>query len=227
MAVRVVLGEISAKDATTRAAIPSAGLPRWPPFERVAETIATPRRRFPLHRHEGCEVLTYVIEGSGSYEFGNDPPRTLSAGATHLLTASTNVAHAINPGKGQTIRWFAVVAALPPGSTAPVRVQSTHVRPGPGSTDGTAVRRLVGPGSGIESSVGIECELIEFPSNGTTFRRVGHDRIAIAYTLSGRGSVDNQTVDAGEAALVDDAAGVAIGGRAGLRLMLTTAPRSA
>ena len=96
-----------------------------------------------------------------------------------------------------------------------------------GSTDGTAVRRLVGPGSGIESSVGIECELIEFPSNGTTFRRVGHDRIAIAYTLSGRGSVDNQTVDAGEAALVDDAAGVAIGGRAGLRLMLTTAPRSA
>jgi len=55
MTVRVVAGEVGAREVTARVALPTAAQPRWPPFERVAETIATPRRPFPLHRHEGVE----------------------------------------------------------------------------------------------------------------------------------------------------------------------------
>jgi len=225
MSIRVVSGEISAKDATTRAAIPTAAQPRWPPFERVAETIATPRRRFPPHRHEGVEVLTYVIEGSGTYECGSGPPTPLTAHSTTLLTAPGSVSHAINPGKGQTLRWFSVVASLPSGAAAAPRRQDSRAEASAIQADGTQVRRLVGSGAGLASALGLESELVEFTANGAAFRKVGHDRVAVCYALSGRGSVDNQATDAGEAALVDDAGGVAIEGRPGFRITVTTAPR--
>ncbi|MCI4373608.1 MAG: hypothetical protein L3K02_08215 [Thermoplasmata archaeon] len=225
MSVRVLLGEISGKDATTRAVIPTTGQLPWPPFERVAETIATPRRRFPLHRHAAAEVLTYIIEGSGTYEVAPHSPVPVAPGATGLLTASTSLSHAIHPGQGQTIRWYAVVATLPAASSAPAGVEYGQAVPEPGMPDGITAHRLLGPGTRIASAIGLECELIEFPSNGTTFRKVGHDRIAICYVLAGSGSVDNQALETGEAALVDDAGGIALQGRPGFRVILTSAPR--
>ncbi len=225
MSVRVVPGEIGAKDATTRTVIPTVVQPRWPPLERVAETIATPRRRFPPHRHEGAEVLTYVIEGLGSYEFGPDPPVPVLPGAVKLLTAPTSVSHAVNPGSGQTVRWFSVVAALPDGTASVPRLQSgraeeTGVRP-----DGTNVQRLVGPKVAIRSAIGLECEAITFLSDGTSFQRVGHDSVALCYALSGRGMVDGEALEGGEAALVENAAGIALQGQPGFHVVFVRVPR--
>jgi len=225
MSVQVVPGEIRAQDATTRAVIPTSSAPEWPPFKRVAETIATPRRRFPPHKHEGVEVLTYVIEGSGTHEFGSDPPWSVQPGSTSLLTAPTAVAHSMNPGKGQTLRWFGILVALPSGATGSVRLQSSRPEASGVQPDGTILRHLVGPGSSITSTIGVECEEIEFRNSGIAFRRVGHDRVAVAYIISGRGQIDGAGVETGEAALAQDAAGVGIQGRAGLKLMFASAPR--
>jgi quercetin 2,3-dioxygenase len=224
MTIRVMPGEIDAKDATTRAAIPSTSQPRWPPFKRVAETIATPRRRFPPHRHEGVEVVTYVIEGSGTYEFGATPPYPLLPGSCFLLTAPTSVSHAINPGKGQTIRWFSVVAGLPQGKAAEPRLQSSHGDPEP-QPDGTTVRHLVGPGSQLQSAIGLDGQAIRFISEGTTFRKVGHSSLAVCYALAGRGRVDNDALEGGEAAFVEDSAGIAIQGQPGFQVILLRTPR--
>ena len=225
MSVQVVPGEISAQDATTRAVIPTSSAPPWPPFKRVAETIATPRRRFPPHKHEGVDVLTYVIEGSGTHEFGSDPPTSVTSGSTSLLTAPTTVAHSMNPAKGQTLRWFGILVTLPSGAPGPVRLQSARPESSGILPDGTVVRHLVGPGSSITSTIGFECEEIEFLNAGTAFRRVGHDRVAVGYVISGRGQIDGAGVETGEAALAADAAGVGIQGRAGLKLMFASAPR--
>lgn len=225
MSIRVVRGEIGAKDVTTRVLIPTVTQPRWPPFERVAETIATPRRPFPPHRHEGVEVLTYVIEGSASYVYGAGPPDALASGSTRLLTAPSPVSHAINPGKGQTVRWFAVVTSLPAGESTLPRLQSGQANPTSEQPDGTILRRLVGPGSLLTSSVGLEGEAIEFRSSGTTFRRVGHDRVAVCYALSGRGRVDSEILDGGEAALIEQSAGIALQGHPGFQVILMRAPQ--
>lgn len=225
MSLRIVPGEIGAKDATTRAVLPTASQPRWPPFERVAETIATPRRRFPPHGHSGVEVLTYVIEGAGTYEYGAHPPEAIVPGSARLLVAPIPVSHSINPGKGQTIRWFAVVASLPPGSVSDPQNLSVQSDLSPVQPDGTAVRRLVGPAGPLRSVTGLECETIAFESRGAAFRKVGHDRLAVCYALSGRGAVDNQPLDGGEAALIDGLAGISIAGAPGFQVILTTAPR--
>jgi redox-sensitive bicupin YhaK (pirin superfamily) len=226
MSVQVTRGEINAKDVTTRTVIPTAARPRWPPFERVAETIATPRRPFPPHRHEEVEVLTYVIEGSASYVYGPGPPDSLAPGSTRLLTAPRPVSHAINPGTGQTVRWFATVVSIPAGMPAEPRLQSGRADPTGMQPDGTVVRHLVGPGTSLTSSVGFEGEAIEFRSTGTTFRKVGHDRVAVCYALSGSGTVDNELLDGGEAALIEQSAGIALQGQPGFRVVLVRAPRS-
>jgi redox-sensitive bicupin YhaK (pirin superfamily) len=226
VSIRIVSGEINVKDATTRVVLPTVTTPRCPPFARVAETIAAPRRRFPPHRHESVEVLTYVIEGSGSYESGSAPATNLMAGSTSLLTATESVAHSLNPKTGQTLRWFGVIVNLPAGTKGPGHVQSSEARPSAPQADGTVVRRLVGPESGVTSATGLESEVIEFQSAGTAFRRVGHDRVAIFYALSGNGQIDSLPLDAGEAALAQDASGVAVQGRAGLRLVSVSAPRT-
>jgi redox-sensitive bicupin YhaK (pirin superfamily) len=228
VSVRVIAGEINSKDATTRLVVPTTSLPIWGPFQRVAETIATPRRRYPPHGHEKVEVLTYLIEGSGMYEYGPSPAAPILPGAVNLLTAPSNVTHAINPGPGQTLRYFAVVATLPGGEAhAAPRLQSSRPEPAPPQPDGTVTCHLVGAGKGLVSAVGLESDVIEFRSAGAAFRKVGHDRIAVGYVLSGRGRIDNQDVEAGEAVLVEDAAGIALDGRAGLRMVLTSAPRPA
>jgi hypothetical protein len=84
---------------------------------------------------------------------------------------------------------------------------------------------LVGSGSTIKSAVGLEAESIEFRSGGAAFRKVGRDRLAVCYALSGRGAVDNQPLDGGEAALVEDAAGIALQTRAGVHVVLVSVPR--
>ncbi len=226
MSIRIVQGEVGSRDATTRIVLPSRAHESLPPFERVAETIATPRRRFPAHRHQGVEVLTYVIEGSASYEFGPGPAEPLVPGDVRLLTSPTTVSHAINPGTGSTVRWFAVVATLSGGKSDLPRVQAGVARSAGLQPDGTVERRICGPGSGLNAEAGLECASIEFEASGTVFRRVGHDRVGVAYTLSSTGTIDNQTLEAGEAALVEDAAGIALQGSPGFQLILAMAPRA-
>jgi quercetin 2,3-dioxygenase len=221
----VVRSEVGGKSVTTRTTIPTVGLSRWPPFERVAETIATPRRRFPPHRHEGVEVLTYVIEGSGTYELEPGSPAPVSSGSAQLLTAPSPVSHVIHPAVGQTVRWFAVVASLPTIKDLAPRLQAGTMVESEEQPDGTAIRKLVGPDSPLQSEVGLDCEAIRFLRDSTSFQRVGHQSIAICYALSGRGTVDNEILDAGEAALVQDSAGIALEGRAGFQVILVRAPR--
>jgi redox-sensitive bicupin YhaK (pirin superfamily) len=225
--IRVVRGEINARDATARVVVPTGAEPKWPPFERVTETIATPRRPFPPHGHVGAEVLTYLIEGSATYSLGENPPEVLVAGSAVLLTAPSAVSHAIRPAKGQAVRWFSVVAAHPATERGSPRLQSARAIPPLEQADGTTVRRLVGPGSTLESSIGMECEAIEFRSPGTSFRRVGRDRVAVCYALAGKGTIDNVDLEGGEAALIDDSAGVALHGDAEFRVTLTGLPKPA
>ncbi len=226
MSIRVVAGEISATDVTTRAVLPNTTQPKWPPYVLVAETIATPRRRFPAHRHTGVEVLSYIVEGQGTYENATDPPQPVGAGTVHLLTAATTLAHVINPGKGQTIRWFAVVVDLASGQLTQNALQRYDSKELPPAADGTVTRALVGPTTPIRSATGMEAGAISFVGDGTSFRKIGHGTLAVCYVLSGRGRIDSDPIEMGEAALVQDAAGVAIAGGAGFRVVLVKMPRA-
>lgn len=227
MTVRIIRGEVDSARVTTRTVLPTTVEPSWPPFDRVAETIATPRRPFRMHRHAGVEVLTYVVEGSANYQLEGGPSELLGSGALRLLTAPVSAAHSINPDPGRTVRTFAVVVGPVSGGAEGVRLQSATAEPAQVQSDGTATRSLIGIRTPITSVTGLACEDIEFRESSTSFRKLGHDRRAVVYSLGGAGEVDGHPIDAGEAALVEEAAGVALHAEPGTRMILSSAPRPA
>ena len=224
--VRLLVGEVDAKDVTTRTVIPSSALALWSPFVRVGETIATPRKRFGSHTHARQEVLIYMIEGAAQHTFDPGGSEELPTGSVLFLSAMPTAAHAVNPRPGRTARWFSVVTELPEGGKAPEGRRVGRPTPTPIQPDGTSLLPLVGPGAPSASSLGLEATAIEFVEAGTAFRRVGPNRRALFYGLGGRGMIDNTPVETGEAALVENSAAVSVSGEAGFRVVHVAVPHS-
>lgn len=224
--LRVVTGEVETTNATTRLVLPTSDQPAWPPYLRVGETAVNRARPFPAHSHLREEVLTYVIEGFASYQMGDRPEELVKPGGVRLLTSPSRSAHRIRPSRGGPIRWFNLVVRLSEASTGEPRIQASDASAAPPSDEDAFVRPLVGPGSSMTSGAGLECHEITFLAPGTIFHRVGHGRRGLVYAIAGRGTVDGHRVEGGEAALVEDAAGIAVQGTEGFRAISATAPRS-
>jgi hypothetical protein len=90
--------------------------------------------------------------------------------------------------------------------------------------DTVLVRSIVGPRAAMVSSAGLESEELSFRTEGTTFRKVGVGRRAVLYAVSGRGSVDQKAIEAGEVAFVEGMPGIAVQGDGGFCGILATAP---
>ncbi len=223
--LRLVPGEVQARNATTRMVMPTSTQPAWAPFERVGEVLVTTAREFPSHAHQRQEVLTYMVEGFAIYEREEESPQRLLPGAIRLLTSHGKSTHRIKPERGGPIRWFSVVVGLPKGAEDEVRLQIGRSTPEGVPGEGAIVRPLVGPRAKISSARGLESTDVEFMESGTTFQKVGHDRRGVVYALSGRGMIDSQALDVGEGVLVENAAGIAIQGLPGFRVVLSTMPR--
>lgn len=222
--LRVVSGEVQGKTYTSRMIFPSSTQASWPLFERLGEVIATSSRPFPAHGHQNQEVLTYIVEGFANYQMDDGTAEPLPAGAARLLTSPVKSTHRVSPARGGPIRWFNIVVTLPPGAAATNRLQTISPIPTTGA-EGATYRTLVGPHGGLASAAGLESKAIDFVEEGTTFQRVGHDRRGVVYALGGRGEIDGQAIEVGEAVLVEDASGIAIHGFEGLKLLLNTVPR--
>ena len=223
--IRIVPGELETKNAMTRLVIPSSGQSAWPPFVRAGETVVSRMRRFPSHFHEREEVLTYVTEGFATYRLDTHPEYPLRPGSARLLTAPTRSTHQISPARAGPIRWFSLVVGLPTSVAGDVRLQSSEPPPTPHYEEEAFVRPLVGPGTDMKSYAGLECREIRFVEQSTTFQRIGHGRRGLVYVLAGRGSVEGYDVEAGDGALAEGVAGIAIRSLEGLRVIAASAPQ--
>ncbi len=223
--LRIVPGIVETKSTTTRLVIPTSAQPAWPPFVRVGETVASRARQFPAHSHEGEEVLTYVIDGFSSYQSEDQPPEVLQRGSARFLTASTKSSHRIMSARGGPIRWFNLVTSLPAPVAGAPRVQSSEPPVAPRYDEDAHVRPLVGPGSYIASAGGLEVAEIKFEEPATTFRRIGHNRRGVVYSIAGMGTVDGKGIESGEAALAEGMAGIAIQSLRRLWVIVATGPR--
>jgi len=223
--VRIVPGELETRNAPTRLVIPTSKQPEWPPFVRAGEVIVNRRQDFPPHAHENEEVLTYVVEGLAAYAVESGAVESLRPGSARLLSTSVSVKHRISPARSGPIRWFNLVVSAPGKAGPKPLMQASEPPTSPKYDEDAHVREIVGAKPGMTSVTGLEVSEIDFVVPSTTFRRLGHDRRGLVYALTGRGTVDSRPIDAGEAALVEGAAGIAIGGDVGFRVIVATAPR--
>ena len=221
----IVAGDVESTTVTTRLIIPSSSRATWPPFVRVGETLANRFRTFPVHSHEHHEVLTYVSEGFASYSLEGHPDDMLRPGSARFLVSPSRSTHSISPAKGGPVRWFSLVVTLPPAVSGKPWLQASESPSTPIYEGDAWIRPLVGTGAPMRSETALECRDISFTEKSTTFQRVGHGRRGIVYALAGRGTVDGNGLESGEAALVEGVAGIAIQGTETLRVIVATVPR--
>jgi len=224
----IASSQIDASDVTARLLLPTAAQGPWMPFERVAETVATSRKKAGLHLHQAEEVVAYVLEGYVDHEDDAGHSDALTPGSVIVLTAHHPVQHELRMEKGRTARWLSIVLRLPwhtdpPPTSLLVRNAADAVE----AADGTIQRPVVGANARADSPTGLELLDIEFPKEGTGFFRIGRDRRAVAYVLGGSGTIDNERVAAGQGALLENASGVQIHGKPGYRVALASVPRPA
>ena len=224
--VRLVHGEIDSRVVSTRLLVPTASQPAWPPFRRIAESIASHGRQLPAHAHELEEVLTYVTEGFAAYQVEDGPVDSLPQGSARLLSAPSRVTHRVAPSRGAAVRWFNLVVGLPKGASGTPQLQSAGPERPSLDVDDVRVLPLVGARAPMVSATGLECQDMVFSQRSTTFLRVGELRRAVLYALAGQGTVDQEGVSAGSAVLAEGLPGVALQGSPGFRAIFATAPRS-
>jgi redox-sensitive bicupin YhaK (pirin superfamily) len=223
--LRWVPGEVKSGATTSRLLVPTAVVSSWAPFTRVVETLATAPRSLPSHGHEHEEVLTWVVEGFASYQFGSEPPVPTPTNSALLLYAPSKISHRVSPAQGGTVRWLSIVVSLPDEDTGTPRARSDRTVESDLQADGTLVRPLAGAGSRLTTRSGLVAREIRFSQGGTTFQAIGRERRAILYVLAGRGEVDTQPVEVGEGVLVEHISGIAVHGHPGLRVLLASAPQ--
>ena len=111
---------------------------------------------FGLHPHSGIATLTYIAEGSVSYEDTTGGRGTLSAGGVEWMRAGGGVWHGGGPGESRVTRGFQLWLALPP-----------HLELGPSLSlyQGPDDLPTVGPARVLLGSYGGARSAIEAPSD--------------------------------------------------------------
>jgi len=124
-------------------------------FLDLFDNQGIPSRGFGLHPHSGIATLTYLAEGSVSYEDTNGATGLLSAGGVEWMQAGGGVWHGGGLGKSGRTRGFQLwVALLPELELAP----SVSLYQGP------EVIQHEGPASALLGSYGSATSAIEAPS---------------------------------------------------------------
>jgi redox-sensitive bicupin YhaK (pirin superfamily) len=124
-------------------------------FLDLFDNQGIPSRGFGLHPHSGIATLTYLAEGSVSYEDTNGATGLLSAGGVEWMQAGGGVWHGGGLGKSGRTRGFQLWVALPP---------EFELAPSVSLYQGPEVIQHEGPASVLLGSYGSAASAIEAPS---------------------------------------------------------------
>lgn len=217
-------------DPSTRLLMPTAEQGPFLPFDRFAQTVAMRAESLGRHPHLAEEVVVYVLEGSVRHEGEDGSPTVLGPGSVVVLTAHDEIRHALIPEAGTvgaSARWLSIVLRLPwHTEPPPTALQIRDAGEATEGIEGVTQRPLVGRLARADSSMGLECTDLEFTRRHDLRFPVGLDRRGVAYVLRGTGSIEKQTIAAGQGALLDHVGLVTLSGTTGFRVFLSTVPVS-
>ena len=227
--VTVVRSHPDLSDPSSRLLMPTAEQGPFPPFDRVAETIAASRIQEGLHPHLAEEVVAYVLDGQVRHEDGAGHHSILRPGSVLVVTAHEEVRHELTmqpSQEGRSARWLSIVLRLPWHTEAPpTSVQIKDAGDAIESVEGIVQRPVVGSQARADSALGLECTDIEFARETDATYPVAQDHRGVAYVLQGRGLNEKEPVEAGFGALFEDIQRLALHGSPGCRVFLASVPR--
>jgi quercetin 2,3-dioxygenase len=225
---RIVLGRVRQSDVSTRTILPTPRSPEFDPYLRIAESIGTSRKDPVLHTHLDEEIAMVVLEGAVDHLVSDGHRSMLDQGTVLVATAGQELRHGFRVGAGRTARWLSVVTRL--GGAASASSIAIGILPegtGAPGPEGAIVRELVGANAAVPSPAHSVLKEVRFVNPGTIFLSLGRGRRGFAYALKGEGRVQDQPISAGQAALLEPQAGIALRGEPGFWTIFGSAPLSA
>ena len=197
----------------------------WPPFERLAESVATGGGAKDLHTHSGEEVVNYVLAGAVLHWDSEDHAVELNEGAVTLLRATDEIRHDIVPKLRSDARWVSVTLHW----TGAVAGPETPYQFGRGVAEtsrepGLRVLRVVGASTPVRSALGLDMSDWTFSQSSSREVALDPARRLVAYVLDGTVEIEGRTVASGGGILAEGVSSLRVAASTGARMLLMSVP---
>ncbi|MBC7630173.1 pirin family protein [Aeromicrobium sp.] len=174
----------------------SAGLFYWSHSRFVGDF------EFGLHRHEGFEIATFILEGENShYDTATRKWATLHAGDVQIIRSGSGISHNERVAKGSRAFqiWFdpdyhAALALEPSYTDYPAARFTSRTVAGATVTD-----LISGDGPVEAHTEGLVVRRIAIDAGASARVDVGADRFTLGYVINGAATVNDSMVGADDA----------------------------
>ena len=182
--------------------------PRWMGYRTlrvINDDKVAPGMGFGTHPHRDMEIITYILNGSLQHKDSMGNGRVIGTGEVQYMAAGTGVQHSeFNPSKDQPVHLLQIWIQPDEKGVKP-RYAEKSFKDTP-----TGKLHLVTSKTGRDGSIAIHQDADLWLTKLNTGDAVKHDlksgRHAWVHIAEGEVSLNGQTLSAGDAAAIDEAA---------------------
>lgn len=177
---------------------------------------------FPSHPHRGFEAITYMFSGGMEHADNLGNRSTVTAGGAQRFTAGRGIVHSEMPAPGGEARGIQLWINLP-------RTMK-QVQPGYQQVDadelpvqvfeGGEVRTIVGEGSPVTLLTQVAYRDVTLQPGGVYREAIQQGHRGLVYVVDGAVTLDDVSLQAGQAAFVQDRESLALTASEPSRIML-------
>lgn len=179
-------------------AFPTNGHPEnLDPFVLFERFYIDPDRGFPMHRHEGFEILSYMLDGGMDHEDSLGVTHTASEGETMRITAGRGIRHSEFAADGAACNGLQLWVNLPRAEkdADPDYVDATADELPTEELDGATVTTVVGDGSPVDLRTPME--YLDARVTDAWTWSIPEGWSGFLYGVAGRGSVAREAESRG------------------------------
>lgn len=180
------------------------------PFVLLDEFFVGPDAGFPDHPHGGFEAMTYMLDGGFRHKdsLGNDSE--VQAGGVQRFSAGKRIVHSELPGDAELNHGLQLWINLPPeDKNAEPEYQQVNPEDIPvQKTETVEIRTIVGAGSPVRHHTDMFYHDIRLNKPTTHSIQVPGGFQGLVYVYSGRLTIADETLEAGDGYVLTDNARV-------------------
>jgi len=172
---------------------------------------------FPTHPHRGFEAITYLFEGGMQHADNLGNQGTIHAGGAQRFTAGRGLSHSEFPdGHAHGIQlWINLPKSLK--STDPAYQQAEKMAES--SEHGVTIRTIVGQGGPIQLRTEVEYLDISMAADSKLDQVIPEGWVGFVYAVQGRVNIGSESLQAGDAAMMDAIQALTLHSQSDARLM--------